>query len=109
MRNRQQQKQVLDKPNLHPEKKKTSSSSSKPNVAPPAPGPAKAVKDPDDFEDPAAAEALQPGGSGGSAVGAGAAAVGHGSVVVQGGSDAGDAEARVRRDKIKEVRKKSGG
>ena len=34
MRNRQQQKQVLDKPNLHPEKK--SSSSSKP-VVPPAP------------------------------------------------------------------------
>ena len=100
MRNRQQQKQVLDKPNLHPEKK-SSSSSSKPAVVPPA-----VVKDPDDFEDPAAAEAVQPG-SGGSAVGTGAA--GQGSVVVQGGSDAGDAEARVRRDKIKEVRKKDGG
>ena len=29
-----------------------------------------------------------------------------GSVVVQGGSDEGDAEARMRRDKIKEVRQK---
>ena len=29
-----------------------------------------------------------------------------GSVVVQGGSDEGDAEARMRRDKIKEVREK---
>ena len=30
-----------------------------------------------------------------------------GSVVVQGGSDEGDAEARMRRDKIKEVRERS--
>ena len=60
------------------------------------------MKDPDDFEDPAAAADAAPlGGSGGSAVGAS----GQGSVVVQGGSDSGDAEARVRRDKIKEVRK----
>ena len=103
MRNRQQQKQVLDKPNLHPEKKSSSSSPSSKPVAAPA-------KDPDDFEDaivdaapPASVEIGAAGGSGGSA-----AEAGHGSVVVQGGSDQGDAEARVRRDKIKEVRKKEG-
>ena len=63
MRNRQQQKQVLDKPNLHPEPKK-STSSKKPVVA---------VRDPDDFEDPAAADVVQPksgGSGGGSGVGA---------------------------------------
>ena len=57
MRNRQQQKQVLDKPNLHPEPKK-STSSKKPVVA---------VRDPDDFEDPAAAD-VQPKSGGGSGV-----------------------------------------
>ena len=59
MRNRQQQKQVLDKPNLHPEANKKSTSSKKPVVA--------AVRDPDDFEDPAAVE-VQPPKIGGSAV-----------------------------------------
>ena len=62
MRNRQQQKQVLDKPNLHPEANKKSTSSKKPVVV---------VRDPDDFEDPAAVDVLpKMGGSGGSAVGA---------------------------------------
>ena len=58
MRNRQQQKQVLDKPNLHPEANKKSTSSKKPVVA---------FRDPDDFEDPAAVE-VQPPKIGGSAV-----------------------------------------
>ena len=61
MRNRQQQKQVLDKPNLHPEANKKSTSSKKPPVA-------AAVRDPDDFEDPAAVEVVQPPKIGGSAV-----------------------------------------
>ena len=67
MKNRQQQKQVLDKPNLHPEPKK-STSSKKPVVA---------VRDPDDFEDPAAAD-VQPkiGGSGGGSAVVGASGQG---------------------------------